>query len=219
MKIDFLVVGKTAQSGFTEGITEYCNRIKRYIPFDMVVIPELKNTKNLSIEQQKEREGELILKSFRDGDFIVLLDGNGAVTLGTLDGANVEIAEAAGRENEIIFGMLTPEVNDLKRFGYHPSGFINNCPEAAEVLAFLERGWGGESFHEIVNNLRTSDPYMVMADFADYRRAQNDLSGLYRDRGVWNRMSLMNIANAGIFSADRAVNDYARDIWHVTCTP
>lgn len=124
---------------------------------------------------------------------------NGAVTLGTLDGANVEIAEAAGRENEIIFGMLTPEVNDLKRFGYHPSGFINNCPEAAEVLAFLERGWGGESFHEIVNNLRTSDPYMVMADFADYRRAQNDLSGLYRDRGVWNRMSLMNIANAGIF--------------------
>ena len=140
---------------------------------------------------------------------------NGAVTLGTLDGANVEIAEAAGRENEIIFGMLTPEVNDLKRFGYHPSGFINNCPEAAEVLAFLERGWGGESFHEIVNNLRTSDPYMVMADFADYRRAQNDLSGLYRDRGVWNRMSLMNIANAGIFSADRAVNDYARDIWHV----
>ena len=60
---------------------------------------------------------------------------NGAVTLGTLDGANVEIAEAAGRENEIIFGMLTPEVNDLKRFGYHPSGFINNCPEAAEVLA------------------------------------------------------------------------------------
>ena len=126
-----------------------------------------------------------------------------------------EIAEAAGRENEIIFGMLTPEVNDLKRFGYHPSGFINNCPEAAEVLAFLERGWGGESFHEIVNNLRTSDPYMVMADFADYRRAQNDLSGLYRDRGVWNRMSLMNIANAGIFSADRAVNDYARDIWHV----
>lgn len=124
---------------------------------------------------------------------------NGAVTLGTLDGANVEIAEAAGRENEIIFGMLTPEVNDLKRFGYHPSGFINNCPEAAEVLAFLERGWSGESFHEIVNNLRTSDPYMVMADFADYRRAQNDLSGLYRDRGVWNRMSLMNIANAGIF--------------------
>ncbi len=140
---------------------------------------------------------------------------NGAITLGTLDGANVEIAEAAGKENEVIFGMLTPEVEECKRFGYHPSTFINSCPEAVEVLSFLERGWNGESFHEIVNNLRTSDPYMVMADFVDYRRAQNEVSSLYLDRPTWNRMSLMNIANAGIFSADRSVYDYARDIWHI----
>ena len=139
---------------------------------------------------------------------------NGAVTLGTLDGANVEIAEAAGLENEIIFGMRTPEVNDLKKFGYHPSGFINACPEASQVLDFLERGWNGESFHEIASNLRTSDPYMVMADFADYLRAQRDVSRLYADRDTWNRMSLMNIANSGIFSADRAVFEYARNIWH-----
>ena len=79
----------------------------------------------------------------------------------------------------------------------------------------LFRSWDGESFHEIVNNLRTSDPYMVMADFVDYRRAQNELNSLYLDRPTWNRMSLMNIANAGIFSADRSVFDYARDIWHV----
>ena len=104
-----------------------------------------------------------------------------------------------------------PEVHRYRGAYYMPASFKS----AEHRRAFLERGWGGESFHEIVNNLRTSDPYMVMADFADYRRAQNDLSGLYRDRGVWNRMSLMNIANAGIFSADRAVNDYARDIWHV----
>ena len=77
MKIDFLVVGKTAQSGFTEGITEYCNRIKRYIPFDMVVIPELKNTKNLSIEQQKEREGELLLGQLEAADYVILLDEKG----------------------------------------------------------------------------------------------------------------------------------------------
>ena len=139
---------------------------------------------------------------------------NGAVTLGTLDGANVEIAEAAGLGNEIIFGMRTPEVNDLKKFGYHPSGFINACPEASQVLDFLERGWNGESFHEIASNLRTSDPYMVMADFADYLRAQRDVSRLYADRDTWNRMSLMNIANSGIFSADRAVFEYARNIWH-----
>ena len=138
---------------------------------------------------------------------------NGAITLGTLDGANIEIAEAAGIENEIIFGMRTKEVEDLKRFGYHPSGFINACPEAAEVLDFLEKGWNGESFHEVAANLRTSDPYMVMADFADYLRAQRKLSTLYADRQKWNRMSLMNIANSGIFSADRAVFEYARNIW------
>ena len=139
---------------------------------------------------------------------------NGAVTLGTLDGANVEIADAAGKDNEIIFGMLTEEVNDLKRFGYHPSGFINSNDTAGAVLDFLEKGWNGESFHEIVNNLRTSDPYMVMADFASYIDAQNKASKLYTDRDVWNRMSLMNIANSGVFSADRAVFDYARNIWH-----
>lgn len=140
---------------------------------------------------------------------------NGAITLGTLDGANVEIADAAGKENEIIFGMLTPEVNSLKSFGYHPSGFINTNDEAEEVLSFIEKGWNGESFNEIANNLRTSDPYMVMADFADYRRAQNDEVRLYNDRETWNRMSLKNIANSGIFSADRSVMDYARNIWSI----
>ena len=139
---------------------------------------------------------------------------NGAITLGTLDGANVEIADAAGKDNEIIFGMLTEEVDNLKRFGYHPSGFINSNDTAGAVLDFLEKGWNGESFHEIVNNLRTSDPYMVMADFASYIEAQDKASKLYTDRDVWNRMSLMNIANSGVFSADRAVFDYARNIWH-----
>ena len=139
---------------------------------------------------------------------------SGAITLGTLDGANVEIADAAGKDNEIIFGMLTEEVDNLKRFGYHPSGFINSNDTAGAVLDFLEKGWNGESFHEIVNNLRTSDPYMVMADFASYIEAQDKASKLYTDRDVWNRMSLMNIANSGVFSADRAVFDYARNIWH-----
>ena len=139
---------------------------------------------------------------------------NGAITLGTLDGANVEIAEAAGRENEIIFGMLTNEVENLKRVGYHPNSFITGDDIANEVLNFLERGWNGENFHEVTSNLFTSDPYMVMADFKDYRRAQADLQRLYADREGWARMSLKNIANSGIFSADRSVMDYARDIWY-----
>ena len=141
---------------------------------------------------------------------------NGAITLGTLDGANVEIADAAGHENEIIFGMLTPEVNALKGMGYHPNAFINGDNTAMAVLDFLEKGWNGENFSEVTSNLRNSDPYMVMADFKDYRRAQHDLQELYRDKQRWNHMSLKNIANAGIFSADRSIMDYARDIWGAT---
>ena len=141
---------------------------------------------------------------------------NGAITLGTLDGANVEIADAAGRENEIIFGMLTPEVNALKGMGYHPSSFIYDDDVAMAVLDMLEKGWNGENFSEVTNNLRNSDPYMVMADFKDYRRAQADVQRLYADRETWNRMSLMNIANSGVFSADRSVMDYARSIWGIT---
>ena len=138
---------------------------------------------------------------------------NGAITLGTLDGANVEIADAASHENEIIFGMLTPEVNALKGMGYHPNAFISGDNTAMAVLDFLEKGWNGENFSEVTSNLRNSDPYMVMADFKDYRRAQHDLQELYRDKQKWNHMSLKNIANAGIFSADRSIMDYARDIW------
>lgn len=141
---------------------------------------------------------------------------NGAITLGTLDGANVEIADAAGQENEIIFGMLTPEVNALKGMGYHPQAFIMDDNVAMAVLDLLEKGWNGENFSEVTSNLRNADPYMVMADFKDYRRAQQTLQQLYRKREDWNRMSLMNIANAGIFSADRSVMDYARDIWGAT---
>ena len=141
---------------------------------------------------------------------------NGAITLGTLDGANVEIADAAGHENEIIFGMLTPEVNALKGMGYHPNAFINGDNTAMAVLDFLEKGWNGENFSEVASNLRNSDPYMVMADFKDYRRAQHDLQELYRDKQKWNHMSLKNISNAGIFSADRSIMDYARDIWGAT---
>ena len=141
---------------------------------------------------------------------------NGAITLGTLDGANVEIADAVGHENEIIFGMLTPEVNALKGMGYHPNAFINGDNTAMAVLDFLEKGWNGENFNEVTSNLRNSDPYMVMADFKDYRRAQHDLQELYRDKQKWNHMSLKNISNAGIFSADRSIMDYARDIWGAT---
>ena len=140
---------------------------------------------------------------------------NGAPTLGTLDGANIEIAAAAGKENFFQFGMLTEQVNELRRFGYLPNSFIADDEVAVAVLNFIEKGLDGKNFNEVVTNLETQDPYMVMADFRDYRRAQTLVSETYRDKRKFSRMSLLNIAGSGVFSADRAVGEYAHNIWHV----
>ncbi len=139
---------------------------------------------------------------------------NGAITLGTMDGANVEIHEAVGDDNIIIFGMSTPEVNELKRVGYNPMNYYQNNADIRKVVDFINGGINGKVFPEIGGTITHHDPYMVLADFADYKAAQAKAEKLFADRGVWNRMSLMNIAGAGRFACDRAINDYARDIWH-----
>ena len=137
---------------------------------------------------------------------------NGALTLGTLDGANVEIHEAVTEENMFLFGMTTPEVEDLKRRGYVPSNYLSGSAELRKVIAFIQGGINGKQFPEIAN-IVNHDPYMVLADFADYRTAQKKIDEVWKDREKWNRMSLLNTAGAGRFATDRAINDYARDIW------
>ena len=140
---------------------------------------------------------------------------NGAITLGTMDGANIEIFDAVGEDNILIFGMKTPEVEQLKRRGYNPQNYYNNNAELHNTLDFINRvGIAGKQFPEIGGTLLNNDPYMVLADFADYRRAQQEAVRTYADRTDWNRKSLMNISGAGRFAADRAINEYARDIWH-----
>lgn len=139
---------------------------------------------------------------------------NGAVTLGTLDGANVEIADAVGEDNIFIFGMKTPEVDQLKNAGYHPMDFINNNPILKGVIDFLNAGVNGKSFGEITSSLMNVDPYMALADFADYQMAQAKSAEVYKDKYAFAKMSLMNISGAGIFSADRSIMDYANNIWH-----
>ncbi len=134
---------------------------------------------------------------------------NGAVTLGTLDGANVEIFDAVGNDNIVLFGMTTPAVNDLKLRGYKPMDFYNSSDVIRGAIDELRMG----RFSPIAENLMYADPYMVLGDFESYRRAQQRTSEIYNNREKWNRMSLGNIAKAGIFSADRSINDYARDIW------
>ncbi|MBR6635419.1 MAG: glycogen/starch/alpha-glucan phosphorylase, partial [Clostridia bacterium] len=138
---------------------------------------------------------------------------NGAITLGTMDGANIEIHEAVGEENIIIFGMKTPEVNALKA-NYNPRTYYENNSEIHKVIDFVNKGINGKSFPDVSASIIYHDPYMVLADFADYRKAQLRIDELWKDRETWNRMSLMNISGAGRFAADRAINEYAANIWN-----
>lgn len=137
---------------------------------------------------------------------------NGAVTLGTMDGANVEIHEQVGDENIIIFGMNVDEVN-ARKSNYKPIDIYNSNGVVKSAVDRLQSGINGEQFGEIAGSLKNADTYMALADFDSYQKAQKYASECYNDKMKWQRMSLANIANAGIFSADRSVEDYARDIW------
>ena len=140
---------------------------------------------------------------------------NGAVTIGTEDGANVEIHRAVGDDNILIFGLQTDEVDALRQSGYNPSGYYYNNPKIKEAIDFINAGIGGFDFSSIGHSLTNVDFYMNLADFSDYNATQRRASELYSDTKKWNQMSLNNIASAGIFASDRAIADYAKGIWHV----
>ncbi len=140
---------------------------------------------------------------------------NGAVTLGTLDGANVEIRESAGEDNFFLFGMTKNEVMELQGKGYDPNDFISKSDVLKDVVKFIENGFGGNDYDEIYNNLTGLDPYLVMADFDSFHMMQKNVAKTYTQKDVFSKMSLMNIANSGIFSADRAVTEYADNIWNL----
>lgn len=138
---------------------------------------------------------------------------NGAITLGTLDGANVEISEAVGRDNIIIFGMTSTEVEHLKKSGYMPATYYYNNSEIKQAIDELNRGINGTKFDDIAQYLMLKDPYFALADFADYAKAQKLATLYYSDKDHWNNMALVNIAKSGMFAADRAIRDYANNIW------
>lgn len=145
---------------------------------------------------------------------------NGALTIGTLDGANVEMAKSVGKENIFIFGYKSNEVDEIWRNGYSSSKYYNENPRLRRIIEALIIGFNGESFADIANYLLTgspvADPYMCMADFAAYRTTQHKISKLYAtDKTAWNKKSLNNIAAAGIFAADRAIAEYANNIWNL----
>ncbi len=144
---------------------------------------------------------------------------NGALTLGTLDGANVEIHEAVGDENMFLFGMTASQVEQLKRTGYNPSQHYQHDQQIRWALDTLNHGLDGKQFGDIFKAILQQDRYMALADFQSYRAAQDRAVEVYHDQTRWNKMSLVNIAGAGRFAADRAIRDYAGNIWHASPVP
>ncbi len=145
---------------------------------------------------------------------------NGAVTIGTLDGANVEIHEAVGDDNMYLFGLTTPEVEDLWRHGYNAATYYVGNEKLKHTVDSFAYGFNGNSYRDFVDYLvigrGIADPYMCLADFESYCRAHDRMTYDYNDREKWARMSLVNTASAGIFAADRAISEYAKNIWHMT---
>jgi starch phosphorylase len=148
---------------------------------------------------------------------------NGALTIGTLDGANVEIREQVGAENFFLFGKTAEEISELSKSGYRPWELIGVMPELAEILRLVEQGHfsngDGDLFRPLLQNLTGRDPFFVLADFNDYLRAQSEVDLAWADRGRWNRMSLLNSARSGFFSSDRSIRDYAERIWKAESFP
>ena len=139
---------------------------------------------------------------------------SGALTVGTLDGANVEIREAAGEENFFLFGATKEQVN-ANRLTYDPHAIYKNNRRLGETLDFIASGALGDKFTDLVLGLERMDPYMVLGDFDDYCRVQYETDRVYRDPVKWNAMSLANIAGFGKFSSDRAVREYCDNIWEM----
>src|SRR5450631_1426029 len=148
------------------------------------------------------------------------LSFNGALTIGTLDGANIEIREEVGAENFFLFGMTAQQVIDLKEGGYNPRDVYRDDPIVGEVLDQIASGVysGGdrELFRPIVDSLLNSDAYMLLADFRSYLECQDKVTDAYRNQDHWTKMSILNVARMGKFSSDRSIRDYCKNIWHAT---
>lgn len=148
---------------------------------------------------------------------------NGALTIGTLDGANIEIREQVGDENFFLFGLNAEQVRQCCAEGYRPRDFYERNPRLKEVLDLIAGGFFShgdpEQFRPLVDTLLTQDPYLLLADYQSYVDAQDEVGRAYEDQEHWTRMSIINVARMGRFSSDRSIREYCRDIWKVEPMP
>ena len=146
---------------------------------------------------------------------------NGALTIGTLDGANIEIAEEVGDDHIFIFGLKTDEVAALRRSGYRPAEWLDRVPGLRESIELISGDHFSKDepglFQPLVDYLLKDDPYLVLADFGDYLLAQQEAERRWLDRKAWARSSIVNTAHSGRFSSDRSITEYAREIWRAPC--
>ena len=144
---------------------------------------------------------------------------NGALTIGTLDGANVEIRQEVGEDNFFLFGLSAEEAAQLQREGYRPADYLAGNDELRATLEFIGGGHFSrgdtEIFRPLVDNLTFSDPFLVLADYAAYITCQEQVNAAWQDTESWTRMSILNTARSGKFSSDRAIREYCEEIWGV----
>jgi starch phosphorylase len=147
---------------------------------------------------------------------------NGALTVGTLDGANVEIREEVGEENFFLFGHTAEELVEI-RSTYNPRKYYEENKELKQVIDQIQNGFfspgSPQLFHPITDSLLRHDPYFVLADYASYIECQEQVNETYRDRNRWIKMAILNVARSGKFSSDRAIHQYAENIWGITPVP
>jgi len=144
---------------------------------------------------------------------------NGALTIGTLDGANIEIREEVGDDNFFLFGLTTAQVDEAKRNGYNAHFIYDHNEELREVINMINSGYfskGDRSlFKPITDKLLWDDPYMLLADYPLYTACQDLVANTWKNTAEWDRMTIMNVARMGKFSSDRAIQDYCEKIWKV----
>jgi starch phosphorylase len=145
------------------------------------------------------------------------------LTIGTMDGANIEIYDAVGAENFFMFGLRAAEAATLQRSGYRPYECYQSNPELREVIDLLRSGFfsrgNAEQFRPLIDNLLHHDPYLVLADYQAYADCQQQISSAWLDSEHWTRMSILNVARSGRFSSDRTIREYCQDIWRVAAVP
>ena len=188
----------------------------RIVPCGTLKVKALEMIKPLSLEDIRARYDV-------DAEGNMKLAMNGAMTIGTLDGANVEILEEVGADNIFIFGLTEKEVSSLKNNGYNPNKYVKKSPVLQKVMNLIVTNFfcsdQPDLFRPIYDELNGKDEYFLMADFDAYLAGQAAVEKAYTDKFLWTKMSILNVARCGKFSSDRTIIEYAKDIWGIESVP